>query len=400
MEMPAIVEKPLQAIVGLSQAPIQLPRRPASAGASYAGSPWRNPGRLRLRDVDLIRTAPRRSRSSRPASAPSCMSTAAAARMQAPPIKSELAAEASSKRELLVAAYSDRVEGGQLQHQKLACKASNQDDDDEMSAQKIEQCPIPGHMATLRDDVYIAKCDELRVKANSGVLAWISGDDRCMCQRHGGNLRNMLLGNRGVLAVLPLLDCMKSLRSLSLVGNGLRGAGVKAVINAMSTEELLPLLCTFDLSHNPLSSPSSDDLEPLLHSRTDLLLLGLAGTSLGSAPRQRLMRKAMTNFNNAPADKALEAWQLAASTGFADVELKASYAASAEVLQTMQQPRPLSQQPQPPPGPKPAVRRKAPMVLPTKVAYPAHTSTHRGSCECKACKFGASAEHGGVAALA
>lgn len=349
---------------------IELPRRPASAG-----SPWRNPGRLRMRDIDFLRNSARRGRASRPASAPSGISSTGIGPLRpasAPSVGSATAARrtqdpnVATTRELLVTAYAKRVEDVRVQ------KPSGQDKTGEQNERRCE-CSTPLHAVTLRDDVYMGKCSELRVKANSGVLAWLADSNLCTCQLPGGNFKNMLLGNRGVLAVLPLLDCMQSLRSLSLAGNGLRGAGVQAVIAALSSGKMLPQLCVFDLSHNPLSSPSGDSLEPLLNDREDLLFLGLAGTALGSSHRQRLMRHALANFQNAEPSKALEAWHLAASTGFSDLELKARYAVSTEVLQTalikpvVVADPPVPAQPKLPPGPAPAVRRKAPASMLPKV---------------------------------
>lgn len=327
-----------------------LPVRPASAG-----SPWRNPGRLRLRDIDRLRTSARKSR---PSSAPSQASRV-------------VLAEAPSAIEILSQVYAERAECGLMQYRmKFGVKAPKAEDKDE----NVETCcsahgSIVDHMATMRNDVYLAGCDELRVKANSGVMAWFAGTARCICQQDGCNLRNMLLGNRGILGVLPLFDSMKSLKSLSLVGNSLRDAGTKALLNSLTSKEQLPQLSVFDMSQNPLSASSGDELEPLLATRKLLVLVGLAGTNIGSRQRQRLLQQSLSNFENAQAGAALEAWRLAISTGFADTDLRASCVAHAEVLGAL--PGAASDidvalPPQRPPGPAPRACRKAAAFVPAK----------------------------------
>lgn len=271
--------------------------------------------------------------------------------------------EAVSAKAVLAQAYSERVENGLLQKKRLERAVSAKD----MLAQTFgklvdkrrqnkseewvfcKECETPDHMLTLRDGVYVAACEQERVKANSGILSWFSGSDRCICMQEGGSFKNLLLGNRGILSVLPLLQCMKALKHLSLTGNGLRDAGIRAVVSTLSGEESLPQLCVLDLSHNPLSLASADQIEPVLDSRERLLLLGLTGTSLTGGQKQRLMSKALTNFENSAPDEALEAWRLAASTGFADLELQAWYSANAKVLQTL----PTAQLGRPVPPPRP-----------------------------------------------
>merc|ERR1711976_945911 len=51
--------------------------------------------------------------------------------------------------------------------------------------------------------LYVAKCEELQVKPNSGIERLLL-DEACCCKREHISLRNLLLGTRGILA-LPTL---------------------------------------------------------------------------------------------------------------------------------------------------------------------------------------------------
>jgi hypothetical protein len=345
----------------------RLPLRPSSAG-----SPWRNPGRLRLRDVDRLQASGRH----RPSSAPS----------QSQSSRSRVihATEVPSAVDILSKAYAERVDEGLMQyHMKFGVKsptdrhAEKQDE----KADTIDLCSIPGHMEALPKDVYVAKCNELLVKANSGVLAWISQSNHCLCRREGCNLRNMLIGNRGILSVLPLIDCMKGLKSLSLVGNGLRDAGARSLLTTLRVEAHLPSLSVFDLSRNPLSTKSGEELEPVVGSRRRLLLLGLAATSIGGTQRERLLFQALDNFKSADPAEALEAWRLASSSSFADSELTACCATHVDKLNAVPDvsvERPVSAPPKRPPGSAPRARK----------AITSYTS-HDSRCQCSICSIAA-----------
>jgi len=287
------------------------------------------------------------------------MCSTGSASVKCPPVQTQML-EATSAKEILAQAYSERVDSGLMQYKVTFGKLVDnrrQKEPEEWVTVCCKECETPDHMLTLRDGVYVASCKQQRVKANSGVLSWFSGSDRCICLQEGGSFNNLLLGNRGILSVLPLLECMKALKHLSLNGNGLRDAGIRAVVSTLSGEEALPQLCVLDLSHNPLSMASADQIEPVIESRERLLLLGLTGTSLSGGQRQQLMSKALTNFENAAPDEALEAWRLAASAGFAD---QAWYSAHAKALQnspTAQLGRPVPP-PRPPSGTVRPPRRK------------------------------------------
>merc|ERR1719453_878861 len=99
-----------------------------------------------------------------------------------------------TSRQLLVHAFAERMEGGILHYQikpsserEQACDKSNEATRQSPSAEDSETpCPVEGHTADLHQSLYREKCGELRVKANSGVLAWLSGSKRCLCQQDAG----------------------------------------------------------------------------------------------------------------------------------------------------------------------------------------------------------------------
>lgn len=342
-----------------------------SLGPAYAqrldscvGSLWANPGRLRLGDINSP-AARRRlaNQRQRPASA------------SAAPASSPRSISSPSRP---FSAKAERSDGGLLQYQlaerKLNLDASPQE---HAEVEHVEPCSDPDH-AGLCDSIYIPKCGELRVKPNSGIIALLSRNNKCICQDSEGiNFKNLLLGNRGILSVLPLFDCMQSLKSLSLVGNGLRDAGIRSVTDALKNSNLLPQLSVFDLSHNPLSPPSADVLQLFLEGRIPLLFLGLVGTSLGNTQRQRLLRQCLAKMDKAQALDVLEAGRLAESSSFADLELRTRCAPQMESVRDLviaATPRPPSapwRRPQVPAGPAPSFGRKAAGFSPPfKVADP------------------------------
>eukprot|EP00747_Dinoflagellata_sp_TGD_P167940 gnl/TRDRNA2_/TRDRNA2_193285_c0_seq1.p1 gnl/TRDRNA2_/TRDRNA2_193285_c0~~gnl/TRDRNA2_/TRDRNA2_193285_c0_seq1.p1 ORF type:complete len:634 (-),score=55.52 gnl/TRDRNA2_/TRDRNA2_193285_c0_seq1:156-1970(-) len=178
------------------------------------------------------------------------------------------------------------------------------------------------HAAFLRDRVYTPKCWDLRVHANSGVRDLLTYCDPCFCCLTVVSFRNFLLGDRGVLGLLPLFRFSRCLQSVNLSGNLLKGEGVSGVLSAFQEagHHLNLLIC--DLSNNPISSPLADELLQFITQRVHVVLLGLAGTSLPQLHRQRLLRQSLSNFSAADPQIMIEAWKLTQdSTMFADRDL-------------------------------------------------------------------------------
>lgn len=81
-----------------------------------------------------------------------------------------------------------------------------------------------GHGERLQRKIYKPRCEDARVKMNSGVKELLMArtlDEHtpCFCSLQCVNFRNFLLGNRGVVALWPLLRYARALKALNLAGN-------------------------------------------------------------------------------------------------------------------------------------------------------------------------------------
>lgn len=137
--------------------------------------------------------------------------------------------------------------------------------------------------------------------------------------------RNLLLGSRGVLAVLPLFPSLHRMKCLSFSGNGLRDAAVQAIAATLGDLDKAPGLLVLDLSNNPIAGTNAvESLRSLLSRRRSVLCLGIAGTMLPDDRRKQILRQAVNNFSAADPYDALEAWRLTADgRNFADHGLRA-----------------------------------------------------------------------------
>merc|ERR1712217_476234 len=148
------------------------------------------------------------------------------------------------------------------------------------------------------------------------------GEGTCFCNLQVISFRNFFLGDRGLDGLLPLFKFARALRHLSLASNGMREAFLQHLSTALLEPTFLFHLISLDLSHNPISSASMDDLLKLLPQRKGLLLIGLTGTALADTYRQQAMRQILANFARAEKADMLDACQFVGDLDrFADREL-------------------------------------------------------------------------------
>mmetsp|Transcript_122536 Transcript_122536/g.192232 ORF Transcript_122536/g.192232 Transcript_122536/m.192232 type:complete len:556 (-) Transcript_122536:81-1748(-) len=185
-----------------------------------------------------------------------------------------------------------------------------------------------GHGERLLNKIYLRRCQELKVKVNSGMKEILLATPPCFCSLQSANLSNLLLGDRGVQGLWPLLRYARALRSLNLAGNGIRDSGTRHIIKVFESEfykeknnEAVGLLI-LDLSHNPITGACAEELYRFYESRKDIILLGTAKTAVPNVKRQRLVRACLAKLAGSDSSVMLEAWRLAKDgSQFYDLEL-------------------------------------------------------------------------------
>lgn len=231
--------------------------------------------------------------------------------------------------------YCMCFEGGSFASNATAEKESHEDNgssaesasskeqrDREKAAMRKRMLCSKEHRVHLRNQVYDPECSELKVNPNSGVKKLLANCDPCFCWLESVSFKNHLLGDRGVLGLLPLLKFCRTLKSLNLAGNGLRSEGLGALVSEFKTPGEHLGLCVLDLSHNPIHGKCFDEILRLVMSKRNLLLFGVQGTTLNFEQRQRLLRQALSNFDAADLAAKREAWEIADSGEyFSDREL-------------------------------------------------------------------------------
>eukprot|EP00928_Gymnodinium_smaydae_P049473 TRINITY_DN33204_c0_g1_i1.p1 TRINITY_DN33204_c0_g1~~TRINITY_DN33204_c0_g1_i1.p1 ORF type:complete len:535 (-),score=78.42 TRINITY_DN33204_c0_g1_i1:45-1649(-) len=192
---------------------------------------------------------------------------------------------------------------------------------DHSSAVALFLCSRKNHPQFLFEKIYTPRCVELGVQINSGVQRKLLYGGGCLCNLESLNVANMLIGDRGIRAVLPLLRSARRLKSLNLSGNRLREAGLRDCLKCLEDPDTCGSLAVLDVSHNPISSPSAPDLVSLLNNRRSILILGMYGTAMPNVRRQHLLRRSLATFAQAPTSEMCQAWQLSSpGSGFSDPE--------------------------------------------------------------------------------
>mmetsp|Transcript_16117 Transcript_16117/g.56171 ORF Transcript_16117/g.56171 Transcript_16117/m.56171 type:complete len:489 (-) Transcript_16117:65-1531(-) len=176
---------------------------------------------------------------------------------------------------------------------------------------KADSCEPKNHTNFLRLQVYSARCEELEVKENSAVVKLL---DRCLnkqvcyCSLSDLSFSNFMMGDRGLIALLPLLTFGRKLKCLNLTNNNLRSDSVRQLCAILGDALVLTTLMLLDLSNNPLGCCCTDELMNLLTVRPSLLMLGTQNTQLRPGCREKLMKKSLANFGAAdwvPMDQAV-----------------------------------------------------------------------------------------------
>eukprot|EP01060_Flectonema_neradi_P033663 TRINITY_DN5716_c0_g1_i1.p1 TRINITY_DN5716_c0_g1~~TRINITY_DN5716_c0_g1_i1.p1 ORF type:complete len:456 (+),score=64.21 TRINITY_DN5716_c0_g1_i1:793-2160(+) len=141
-------------------------------------------------------------------------------------------------------------------------------------------------------DKYLAECNALSCKPNSGVLRQLekAGDGSSMKEL---DLSNNLISDSGLRPLLPILQHLKNLEILNLCDNGIQNSSVQVL-----TEEIRdhPSITSLDLSDNRLSRSAGKDLLSLVVGNRKIKTINLSGTRIDDALRKRLADK-ITELN-------------------------------------------------------------------------------------------------------
>jgi len=195
----------------------------------------------------------------------------------------------------------------------LTCTLDGQrEDTDGEESEDGYKCSSKQHATFLRDHVYIQACTELSVHPNSRVRELLKRCSKwmCFCDLEVVSFRNCLLGDRGLLAMLPLLTFARGLKCLSLIGNGMREASIRQLVAALLEPTNCSSLLVLDLSQNAIPQKGAEWLLRFLPRRRRLLLLGLKDAGLPENLRKQVMMKSLANFVVASPTDMLEAWRL------------------------------------------------------------------------------------------
>ncbi|CAD2220292.1 Leucine Rich repeat, putative [Angomonas deanei] len=147
-------------------------------------------------------------------------------------------------------------------------------------------------ISSLRD-LYIKKCKQEKIHANSGILELLS-DDPTTFPFDTLDLQSNFIGNRGVVAVMTIIERSPNIRSLNLCDNGLRNSGVQYVCEGAARH---PSLQSLNLSNNYISDGAADSLEKLLLCNARIVDLNILNTQISVERRVRLKDLAKNNLS-------------------------------------------------------------------------------------------------------
>jgi len=169
-----------------------------------------------------------------------------------------------------------------------------------------EEYKCKGHSLHLRNHVYAGHCSESGLKSNSGIMGFLARcgcpPSPCFCSLSEVSFRDFYVGDRGIVAVLPLLRYARGLKLLSLAGNAIHRKGLEHILVSCKNYLRQGVLTALDLSHNPLTT-SLDDLYALLDVVPSLVMLGTGGkVNLPMDKQSLLRRRCLAKF----ADKGLQ----------------------------------------------------------------------------------------------
>eukprot|EP00756_Hemistasia_phaeocysticola_P066481 Hpha_TRINITY_DN9256_c0_g1::TRINITY_DN9256_c0_g1_i1::g.28746::m.28746 len=148
-------------------------------------------------------------------------------------------------------------------------------------------------------ELYQRECAKLRVKPNSGVLRLlpvlpVPAPSVGLGGKPLGqlDLSDNFLGDKGLQALLPLLQKLPELEELGLAHNGLQNRGVHALVEELRSH---PSIRALDLSHNRISRSAGKELVTLIAANPRVQRITLDGTRIDEALKARIQRRLTAN---------------------------------------------------------------------------------------------------------
>eukprot|EP00451_Oxyrrhis_marina_P007937 CAMPEP_0204276712 /NCGR_PEP_ID=MMETSP0468-20130131/28680_1 /ASSEMBLY_ACC=CAM_ASM_000383 /TAXON_ID=2969 /ORGANISM="Oxyrrhis marina" /LENGTH=343 /DNA_ID=CAMNT_0051253387 /DNA_START=13 /DNA_END=1044 /DNA_ORIENTATION=- len=175
------------------------------------------------------------------------------------------------------------------------------------------QCPKT-HRDILRDKVYRTKCVEAQVRANTGVCQLVTLAEPCFCRLYILSLRNLFLGDRGIVALVPLLEAAQLLKCVNVAGNGIRHYGFEALAAGFGDPDVHTDLRVVDLSDNPISAKSLELAKGLIRAKPMIVLFGLSRTDIVEEEQRVVWAELDINAGKVSTDDLDEALVLADGT--------------------------------------------------------------------------------------
>lgn len=148
-------------------------------------------------------------------------------------------------------------------------------------------------------DEYGATCGKLGLsKPNSKIARELSSELPALLTAKEICFRGNYLGERGMMALLPLLCRNHSFQLLDLAGNGLRSEAVSALVEVLLLEphrsqRRRPF--TVDLSDNPIASLGFDSLHNLVSKNPRVVQVDLSKTPVRGSLRVKLEKRLEAN---------------------------------------------------------------------------------------------------------
>eukprot|EP01065_Artemidia_motanka_P022505 TRINITY_DN2670_c6_g1_i1.p1 TRINITY_DN2670_c6_g1~~TRINITY_DN2670_c6_g1_i1.p1 ORF type:complete len:557 (+),score=183.77 TRINITY_DN2670_c6_g1_i1:59-1672(+) len=144
-------------------------------------------------------------------------------------------------------------------------------------------------------EMYHLECAKLQCKPNSGVLRLLPAlpalapsvgiPDQPL---RSLDLTDNFLGDKGLQALLPLLQKMLQLEVLGLAHNGLQNKGVHALVEEVRSH---PSLTEIDLSRNRISRSAGKELVSLVTANPRIRHICVDGTRIDDALKARISRR-------------------------------------------------------------------------------------------------------------
>eukprot|EP00759_Apiculatamorpha_spiralis_P053724 PhF_6_TR632/c0_g1_i2/m.862 len=132
--------------------------------------------------------------------------------------------------------------------------------------------------------LYHAQCKEMNLKPNSGVIRLLASSTSSF---ETLDLSANYIGDQGLLALLPVLNTMRTLKHLSLRDNGLRNGSVVELLKMLRTH---PGLETLDLSHNKITRVAGREVLTLFSINRRIQFVNVEETRLDEPLKLRIQK--------------------------------------------------------------------------------------------------------------